>query len=252
MTNPSPPSAAPAQAPAWPESIPGGCLTPAERTPPVSANGSSQAETDAPANINKDDNKEDPRVVMEEGGGEKEEANKVSAPQQEAVQLADEARDIDQELDEKAAADREAEQVLLQRILAQPGCGLQLIAEHTASVRRQAAMKSFALLTKGFKGRQAGLQRRAVVAEERCARLAARLGITAEEEEEEEEAAEGQRAEEGGGGSTRVPEGLAVLQKRLVDWCTAMVRLGGHFRVFSCPFEAQCSARIGTFRGTFR
>ena len=187
MTNPSPPSAAPAQAPAWPESIPGGCLTPAERTPPVSANGSSQAETDAPANINKDDNKEDPRVVMEEGGGEKEEANEVSAPQQEAVQLADEARDIDQELDEKAAADREAEQVLLQRILAQPGCGLQLIAEHTASVRWQAAMKSFALLTKGFNGRQAGLQRRAVAAEERFAQLAARLGITVEEEEEEEE-----------------------------------------------------------------
>ena len=77
-------------------------------------------------------------------------------------------------------------------------------------------------------------------------------GLDLEEEEEEEEAAEGQRAEEGGGGSTRVPEGLAVLQKRLVDWCTAMVRLGGHFRVFSCPFEAQCSARIGTFRGTFR
>ena len=53
-----------------------------------------------------------------------------------------------------------------------------------------------------------------------------------EEEEEEEEAAEGQRAEgaeEGGGGSTRVPEGLAVLQKRLVDWCTAMVRMGGPF-----------------------
>ena len=175
------------QAPARPESIACGCLTPAERTPPASANGGSHAETDASANIDKDDNKEDPRVVMEEGGGEEEEAIKVLAPEQEAVQLADEARDIDQEIDEKAAADREAEQMLLQRILAQPECGLQLIAEHTANVRQQAAMKSFALLTKGFKGRQAGLQRRAVVAEERCAQLAVKLGITVEEEEEEEE-----------------------------------------------------------------
>ena len=129
---------------------------------------------------------------MEEGGGEEEEeeeeeANKVSAPQQEAVQLADEARDIERELDEKAAGDRQDEKVLLQRILAQPECGLQLIAEHTTSVRQQAAMKSFALLTKGFNGRQAGLQRRAVAAEERFAQLAARLGITVEEEEEEEE-----------------------------------------------------------------